>query len=195
MFVCILWAMQGTNETEIKFLVNDLEKLRKTLSARNFQEITPRTHEMNTLYDTAAHDLQSRGELLRIRRYGEKWLLTHKSKDSAARHKSRVEIETAVADGEKLDCIFRSIGYEPTFRYEKFRAEWTDGKGHVVLDETPIGNIAEIEGDPEWIDHVAATLGIDEREYITKNYAALFFDWKERTGSRAREMTWAEVGK
>ena len=28
----------------------------------------------------------------------------------------------------------------------KIRYEWSDGKGHVVVDETPIGNFGEIEG-------------------------------------------------
>jgi adenylate cyclase, class 2 len=182
------------NETEIKFLVHDLEQLRKSLVDAGFREVTPRTHEMNTLFDTPGHDLQKRGELLRIRKYGYKWLLTHKSKGQSSRHKSRVEIETEVADGEKLDTIFRSLGYEPSFRYEKFRAEWSDHNGHVVVDETPIGNIAEIEGDPAWIDPTAEKLGINEKDYITKNYATLFFEWKAKTGSPAREMTWAEIG-
>jgi adenylate cyclase class 2 len=185
--------MTGSNETEIKFLVHDLDELRQKLLSRHFREVTPRTHEMNTLYDNAARDLQKRGELLRIRKYGDTWLLTHKSKGNAARHKSRVEVETKIDDGDKLDIIFRSLGYEPSFRYEKFRAEWTDSKGHVVLDETPIGNIAEIEGEPDWIDDVARSLGISEKNYITKNYAALFFEWKDKTGSRARNMIWAEI--
>ena len=56
--------------------------------------------------------------------------------------------------------IFMAVGLAPSFRYEKFRAEWSDGEGHVVLDETPIGNIAEFEGTPEWIDRTAAQLGV-----------------------------------
>lgn len=185
--------MTSANETEIKFLVHDLDELRRKLRDTGFREVTPRTHEMNTLYDTPTRDLQRRGELLRIRNYGDNWVLTHKSRANTTRHKSRVEIETKIADGKKLDAIFRSLGYEPSFRYEKFRAEWTDGTGHVVLDETPIGNIAEIEGEPDWIDNSAKKLGIGEKDYITKNYATLFFEWKSNTGSPACEMTWAEV--
>jgi hypothetical protein len=29
---------------------------------------------------------------------------------------------------------------------------------------------------------------------VTKNYATLFFEWKERTGSKAENMTFREVG-
>ena len=59
-----------------------------------------------------------------------------------------------------MDLILRALGYAPSFRYEKFRAEWTDGKGQVVVDETPIGNFCEIEGAPRWIDATAKKLGV-----------------------------------
>ena len=85
--------------------------------------------------------------------------------------------------------ILLALGYVPSFRYEKFRAEWSDGKGHVVLDETPIGFFGEIEGPARWIDQTARRLGIDRESYITDSYAELFFAWKQRTRSRANEMT------
>src|SRR5438067_10204261 len=122
-------------------------------------------------------ELRGRGEVLRIRRYGERWLLTHKSKGSNARHKTRVEIETEVADGAALDRIFRALGFAPSFVYEKRRAEWSDGAGHVVLDATPIGDFAEIEGPADWIDRTAAQLGVRDDDYITGSYASLFEQW------------------
>jgi len=77
-----------------------------------------------------------------------------------------------VADGAALEEIFLSLGLVAAFRYEKWRAEWTDGEGHCVVDETPIGNYAELEGSAEWIDRAAARLGIDPAQYITLSYAA-----------------------
>ena len=180
------------NEVEIKFVIHDLNKVRDQLSSAGFKEKTPRTHEINTLYDRNG-ELRARDELVRIRKYGDRWTLTHKAKSQNARHKTRVETETQLADGEALDHVFRSMGFEPSFRYEKFRSEWTDKAGHVVLDETPIGTIGEIEGPPEWIDRVAAQLGIIERDYINKSYAELFREWVHKTGSRATEMTFAAV--
>jgi len=181
-----------SNEVEIKFLVEDLNALQAQLRAAGFREQTPRTHELNVLYDRAGA-LRRRGEILRIRKYGERWTLTHKSKGSAGAHKVRFETETQVADGEKLARIFGTLGFKPAFTYEKYRSEWSDGEGHIVLDETPIGNVAEIEGAAEWIDRVAQRLGIRRAQYITKSYAELFTDWKRRTGSRAAEMTFDAV--
>jgi adenylate cyclase class 2 len=182
-----------TQEVEIKLRVGDLEELTRELSAANFKLVTPRTHEMNTLYDFRGGQLRARGEVLRIRKYGDKWTVTHKTKGNTGKHKSRMETETKLEDGEALAQIFEAIGLIPSFRYEKYRAEWSDGEGHVLLDETPIGNIVELEGAPEWIDRVAKQLDIKESEYITQSYTQMFYAWKDETGSKAREMTWAEV--
>jgi adenylate cyclase class 2 len=81
------------------------------------------------------------------------------------------------------------LGYRPTFRYEKFRAVWSDGKGVVVVDETPIGNFGEIEGPARWIDRTARLLGIGPADYITQTYAGLFFTWKRLTHSPKKDMT------
>jgi adenylate cyclase class 2 len=144
---------------------------------------------MNTLYDLPGRKLRDNGELLRLRKYGKAWVLTHKAKGTAALHKTRVETETRVEDGPQMEAILLALGYRPAFRYEKFRAEWSDGKGHVVLDETPIGNFGEIEGPPRWIEETARALEIQRREYVTESYAELFFAWKRRTRSPAKEMT------
>jgi adenylate cyclase, class 2 len=200
----------SNKEIEIKFRVDDLRALARKLRAARFRLVTPRTHEMNTLYDLPGEVLRNRKELLRIRKYGTEWTLTHKSGTIRGRHSSRIELETKVADGKTLDLILRALGYAPSFRYEKFRAEWVDknsaervknrraknsktGKGVVVVDETPIGNFCEIEGPPRWIDATAKKLGVTPEDYITKNYATLFTEWKETTKSTAQEMTYKAI--
>ena len=183
------------NEIEIKFRVDDTRALVRQLRKSGFRLLTPPTREMNTLYDLPSQALRKRGELLRLRQYGMEWLLTHKAKGKVGRHKTRVETETKVADGAKMDAILHALGFAPTFRYEKFRAEWSDGKGHVVVDETPIGNFGEIEGPSRWIDRTAQALQIPPADYITATYSELFFQWKKRTGSSANEMTFKAIPK
>jgi adenylate cyclase class 2 len=180
-------------EIEVKFRVADLRGLARKLRATGFRLVTLRDQEMNTLYDLPGEVLRARKELLRLRKYGSEWTLTHKSGGKKGRHSSRVELETGVTDGKKMDAILRALGYAPSFRYEKFRAQWTDRKGKVVVDETPIGSFCEIEGPSRWIDATAKKLGVTSADYITKNYATLFADWKQQTGSPAKEMTFAEV--
>jgi adenylate cyclase class 2 len=184
-----------SSEIEVKFRVGDLRTLRRKLRAAGFRLKTQRTHEMNTLYDLPGGVLRKHRELLRLRQYGSEWKLTFKSKWKIGRHSTRDELETGVSDGKLMDAILRALGYSPSFRYEKFRQEWTDSKGEVVVDETPIGNFCEIEGSSRWIDATAKKLGVNHTDYITKNYATLFAEWKRETGSRAQEMTFQVVKK
>lgn len=187
--------MATPQEVEIKFQVSDLKILKKKLKQLGFKCETPSTHEVNTLYDLRGQTLRKRGEILRLRKYGEKWKLTHKAKGKPGRHKSRAEAETALTDGKQMDGILRSLGFSPAFTYEKYRAEWSDGEGQVVLDHTPIGDIAEIEGKARWIDRIARELGVDRKKYITKSYGELFLDWKRSTKCKAMNMTFSECGE
>ena len=75
--------MSSNKEVEIKFRVSDVRALSQRLRQSGFQLLTRRTHEMNTLYDRPGQPLRKRGELLRLRQYGRKWVLTHKAKGKA----------------------------------------------------------------------------------------------------------------
>ena len=77
------------DEIEIKFRVDDLTSLTRVLQQAGFRLKTERTHEMNTLYDVRGQFLRRKGELLRLRKYGAQWILTHKAKGKAGRHKTR----------------------------------------------------------------------------------------------------------
>jgi adenylate cyclase, class 2 len=182
-------------EIEIKFRIKSMSAVVRSLKQAGFKCVMRSTHEMNSLYDLPGQKLRKRGDLLRLRKYGNSWILTYKAKGKAGRHKSRVELQTDIENGKQMDAILRALGFEPTFRYEKFRAEWSDGKGQVVLDKTPIGNFGEVEGPSRWIDRTASALGISRSDYITQTYAPMFFEWKRRTHSKAAEMTFRAVGK
>jgi adenylate cyclase class 2 len=184
-------------ETEIKFRVGDLGELSRRLEQAGFRVETPRTFESNVLYDTPDRRMRSRTEILRIRTYGGKCTLTHKrlpdNGPGEDRHKHRVETETEVSDGKALAEVFQSLGLVPAFRYEKWRSEWSDGEGHCVVDETPIGNFAELEGEAAWIDKVAARLGVSHSEYMTLSYGRLFEQWREEHHSAAEHMTFEAI--
>ena len=132
-----------TAEIELKFPIHNLAGLQSRLPGLGFRLDTPRTFEQNTLYDTPSRSLRAVKQILRIRHYGDLWIVTHKrpadsSADggpaslgtaanygSAASYKVRIETETLLTDGPALAAIFHQLGYEPVFRYEKFRTEWS----------------------------------------------------------------------
>jgi adenylate cyclase class 2 len=184
-------------ETEIKFKVADVADLTERLKKAGFRLETARAFESNVLYDTPDRAMRARTEILRIRSYAGRYTVTHKrvpdDMPGEDQHKHRVETETEVADGDVLAQVFQSLGLVAAFRYEKWRTEWQDGEGHCVVDETPIGDFAELEGSGEWIDGAAIRLGIGTAEYITLSYGRLFEQWREETGSAATDLTFAAV--
>ena len=186
-------------ETEIKFRVNDLAALAEKLQSVGFRLETPRSFESNVLYDTPDRQMRARTEILRIRSYAGRWTLTFKRLPESGlgddRHKHRIETETEVSDGDALAQVFFSLGLVAAFRYEKWRTEWEDGQGHCVVDETPIGGFAELEGSAEWIDRTAQRLGIQTAQYITLSYGRLFDQWRQQQGSPAQDLTFAAVAE
>ncbi|MDR3741481.1 MAG: class IV adenylate cyclase [Terracidiphilus sp.] len=185
-------------ETEIKFRVENVDVLAGRLQAAGFRQVTPRSFESNVLFDTPDRAMRARTEILRIRHYAGKCVITHKRLPDDGvgedRHKRRVETETVVSDGAAMEEIFRSLGLTAAFRYEKWRTEWSDGEGHCVVDETPIGDFAELEGTAEWIDRAAGKLGVTPGEYLTLSYGRLFDMWREEHKSGAQHLTFADCG-
>ncbi len=193
-------------EIELKFPISDLETLQTRLPQLGFHLVTPRTYEHNTLFDTPTRELRGRREVLRVRQYGGLCTVTHKrlpyQQDpiDITRYKVRIETETIVAEGAAIAAIFHQLGYDPVFVYEKYRTEWSqpigpnsDDFAHLVIDETPIGTYAELEGPTEWIDRTLADLNIHHAVCLTDSYGKLFLDWKERTGSPAEHLTFADI--
>lgn len=186
-------------ETEIKLQVDDVAGFTSRLQAAGFRLVTPRSFESNVLYDTPDRQMRARTEILRIRNYAGRCIMTHKRlPDSGVgedRHKHRIETETEVSDGDALAAVFVSLGLVSAFRYEKWRTEWTDGEGHCVVDETPIGNYSELEGSAEWIDRAAALLDIVPAQYITLSYGRLFDLWRQQHNCSAEDLTFAAVAE
>jgi adenylate cyclase class 2 len=183
-------------EIELKFAVDDVDRFSARVRSLDLKLLTPRTFEANTLYDTPERDLRVRRQVLRLRDYAGRSVVTHKrvaQNDADARYKVRIETESAIEDPAALAEIFAQLGYKPVFRYEKYRTEWDAGAGHVLLDETPIGTYAELEGPPEWIESMREQLGVRPEQCTTESYGMLFLDWKGRMHSPAENLTFDEI--
>ncbi|HVS87282.1 MAG TPA: class IV adenylate cyclase [Candidatus Acidoferrum sp.] len=118
---------------------------------------------------------------------------------AAGRHKVREEIEVEVTDAANLTKIFEGLGMRGWFRYEKYRttfqlpptARWAQGL-LIELDETPIGTFVELEGPAEAIDRAAKELGFSPRDYVLKNYLALYAEECRRRNEEPRDMVFAK---
>lgn len=181
----------------MKVRIADRAALESKLPSLGFKLVTPETLERNILFDTQDGELRRRGQLLRIRKYGDRWILTHKAPSEngpKSAHKIRLETETEISNGEAMTTVLERLGYRRIFVYEKMRTEWSDGQGHLVMDVTPIGTFAELEGQADWIDKTASCLEISQTDYLTLSYGQLFQQWKSQTGSLVNNMTFDEAG-
>jgi adenylate cyclase class 2 len=162
-------------EVEIKLRLASAAQGRNLLRKAGFRVVRRRVFEQNTLFDTAGQTLRSSGVALRLRTSGRRHLLTFKGPALPGRHKSREELELALADRQTFEEILQRLGYSPAFRYEKHRTEYRDAgsPGTVMLDETPVGVFLELEGPPDWIDTTARSLGFSQADYITASYVQL----------------------
>ena len=163
-------------ETEVKIRIGDAESARKLILAAGFEETKGRIFEANDVFDLADRPLFKSGELLRVRQTGDVGSITWKGPATTGTHKSRPEIECSLDDPRAMAAILLRLGYARVFRYEKYRTEFGSAAtvGTITLDETPIGNFLELEGEGGWIDRTAAQLGFDSKQYVTSSYAALF---------------------
>jgi adenylate cyclase, class 2 len=184
-------------ETEIKIRLADTSGAKLRLANAHFAISVPRRLESNTLYDTTDLKLKKAQMLLRLRQVGNESIVTWKGPSIPGTHKIRPELETSVASLQALDGILRALGYEPSFRYEKYRTEFKQAQpaaeGVVTLDETPIGDFFELEGPAEWIDKTAALLGFDRGAYVLASYGRLYLDHCAANGLEPSNMVFSEA--
>jgi adenylate cyclase class 2 len=202
-------------EIEIKLRVSELREIHKTLKRVRAREISPRTHELNTLYDTPAQDLRRVGKLIRIRvehvtgnskrkqvqgpavlTYKAPIRLSRQGKSAAgtafrSRFKVKEEAEVSVTGADQMEHILRGLRLRPTFRYEKYRTTYLlPGIKNlkIELDETPVGDYLELEGSPASIDRAAPRLGYAPADYIQATYGALYLAECRRRGRKPGHM-------
>ena len=171
--------LRGNHEIEIKLAAWDAASARRLLRNAGFRVARRRVFEANTVFDTADRSLRQASLLLRVRETPGASTLTFKGAPLAAKHKTREELEVTLSSAAACGLIFERLGFQPAFRYEKYRTEFRlpGTSGIATLDETPIGIYLELEGSPRWIDRMARRLGFREQDYITASYGRLYLDW------------------
>ncbi|MGC1167481.1 MAG: class IV adenylate cyclase [Candidatus Acidiferrales bacterium] len=182
---------QKTNsEIEIKLPVTDPHTTIRAIKALGATS-HGRTFESNTLYDTPHFDLRNSGRLLRVRTESAAPGLTrthstrvhrvvltskapsrqHSASRKNRRYKERAEREVVASDRpHNWPAELARLGFEPAFRYEKYRTSFRLRGLHLDLDETPVGIFLELEGRPAAIERVARALGYTPAMYIRGTY-------------------------
>jgi adenylate cyclase, class 2 len=179
-------------ETEVKLRwLSGPEAAQRILEQHGYRVIEPRALEADQLFDRPGADLRRAGQLLRLRRSGERATVTYKGPVAGGRYKSREEIEFDVSDAGAFIQTLERLGYAGAFRYEKQRTKFArpEEPGIVTIDETLIGLFMELEGPAEWIDQTAVGLGFSPADYLTASYAALYGEYRKSNPDAPADMT------
>jgi adenylate cyclase class 2 len=164
------------------------------IEGHGYQLVEPRSLESDQVFDRQDGELRRSDQLLRLRKAGDRAMITFKGPSRRERHKSREEIEFDVSDAAALTEVLERLGYAPRFRYEKYRTKFAaQGEtGFITIDETPIGVFLELEGPPEWIDATATRLGFSPSEYLTSSYSSLYAAYRRSNPEAPADMTFLD---
>jgi adenylate cyclase class 2 len=176
-------------ETEIKVKISGAEDFLLRLKALQPRAVSERHFEDNYLLDFKDQSLRESRSLMRVRCAQGRALLTYKGPPAAGGiFRSLEEIETGADSGIHALEIFRRLGLRVWFRYQKYRREYGVDSVVVAVDETPIGDYAELEGSEAGILALAQRLGFDVSEFIRHNYYALYVEACRTRGMKPGNM-------
>lgn len=179
-------------EVEVKLLCDDVSRL--TEAGLKLERTRARYFEDNWVFKLPDGKLR-KGQYLRVRHTGNGYgagrrhagVLTYKGKsrrtaaDAKGKYKGkkvREEVETTVGQPDKTVKILKRLGFQRSFRYQKFRTCYLvrldDGRTlQATFDETPIGNYIELEGDAAAIEVVASQIGYPTSAFISESYVEM----------------------
>jgi adenylate cyclase class 2 len=180
---------KSNRENEIKLAFSSPETAVRRLLEAGARPLHERSFEDNVLYDLAERPLTKSGRILRLRAFGAASVLTFKGPvEGTHRHKMKVEHETTVGDPDAMRSILHGLGFEPVYRYQKYRTTFTLGAVEAAVDETPIGTFVELEGAPDDVDRAAAAVGAMASDFIRASYRELQQEAAGRRGEVAGDM-------
>jgi adenylate cyclase, class 2 len=184
-------------ETEAKFYVHDLNRIKSRLEELEARLVQERVLETNIRFDLPGAPLRAQGRVLRLRRdTTAKYTYKSASTDEHGAL-SREEIEFEVEDFEKAKHFLQALGYQKLVYYEKYRTTYelkpSEGLFHIMLDELPYGSFVEIEGEKvDAIRAIADRLHLNWDTAIATSYNALFDRVRNALDISVQDLSFAE---
>jgi adenylate cyclase class 2 len=170
-------------EHEVKLAFESASAARQAVTAAGGHPVRARRLLSDVLFDSADGALRASGTTVRLRRDGDRAILTVKGPVHDSTVKSREELEVTVSDASVMDTMLARLGFRPGFRAEKYRETFLVDRATVTVDETPCGVFVEVEAaSPEAVDAVSAALGRSPADYRLESYPALWRRWCDSRG-------------
>jgi adenylate cyclase class 2 len=160
-------------EIEKKFVLSNDQREQVLENLNKFgAKLVGENLEENTLY--SGEILMEKRAVLRVRKIGEKTILTYKQRiENDSDFKQQIEYETVVEKAEEMEKIIESLGFEKALVYEKRRQIWHFRAVEVLLDELPFGQYMEIEGSVTAIAEAEMLLDVENLTIENETYPHL----------------------
>jgi len=177
-------------EIEIKFYVQDLQRLKARVEALGAELVQPRVLEINLRYDTQDGALARNFQVLRLRQDTASRLTFKGPAQMSEGVRVRQEIEFVVDDFDKANLFLTALGYQTTMIYEKYRTVYDLDRVHVTLDEMPYGKFVELEGpDVAALKSINDQLGLNWDAGVPASYTMLFEAVRHKKRLTFRDLT------
>jgi adenylate cyclase class 2 len=171
-------------EIEVKIRIDDPKAMRAKILSLGTAVARERHLEKNVLYDFDPPRLRPGRRALRLRTTGRRATLTFKGEPQKSRSfKVREEFETQVQDPRQLRLILKALGLREAVSYCKHRTVFRKARLTVCLDETPVGDYLELEGERHEIVRFARALGFGRADFITRSYVEMIGAPGEQNGA------------
>jgi adenylate cyclase, class 2 len=162
------------SEAQKQSVLESLEEIGAQFRGEDFEE--------NILFLSA--ELLEKQAVLRLRRIGERTILTYKQKvQSKTEAKHHIEYETEVSDFGEISKIIETVGFRRSLVYEKRRRTWNFRQVEIVLDVLPFGDFMEIEGASAAIAETELFLGAEDFEVEPETYPRLTQRYGKKNGN------------
>jgi predicted adenylyl cyclase CyaB len=182
-------------ETEAKFPVKNLERLRVTLAKLGYRATEKQKLQRDEYFDTPEMFSKRLDYVIRLRKDSNSLAVALKGpRHWIGKTYSRIELEFPAGAEDKVREALSQSGFDVTWYFEKRRTTFEHPGVYIsiALDEIPeLGHFIEIEGPLvkvlEMQKKLKTCLGPQER----RNYAELFRAHRLERGDRSEEITGA----
>jgi adenylate cyclase, class 2 len=167
--------MADIQEIETKFLVRDIHTIELRLIELKADILKTRCLEKNFRFDTKENKLSSESKVLRLRQDSQQWMTYKEPGGFIDGIPTRKEIEFSISDLHAARSFLEALGFSVIQTYEKYRAVYILNNTRIMVDELPIGNFVEIEGDEvQLIKKVASDLNLRWELRVDHSYLTIF---------------------
>lgn len=183
----------NNEEIESKFYVRNLAVIEKRLVELGSTCIVPRGFEYNLRFDDAQNGLQSRHQVLRLRKFDDIRLTYKGPGKKVGNAYARQEVELVVNDFDQARLFLECLGFHLEVVYEKYRAMYQLGSALITLDELPYGLFVEIEAETSReIEDIAKQLHLDPQTAIPASYQGLFEQVRQKKNLPVKNLSFEE---